>query len=424
LLVPACGAGDDGLPVAGDGGLEDAWSPDSYFECDGAGRCTPPFATRAGTIAIADVRVTTPGAAAVGGIRGGAIDIEFSDLTLGGGEVVFGTSPIGGCTVTRYDADGTPNAPHPAVDAGTVTIANPGDEESGLLKPVGPCTFSEGRGYACSSHGGLTNGVTVSPGANDTATYVLSAQDFTGVDLEGAYLTVSGFTEGGNNSGAAAFPIIRQLGATGNNLVVVNPGAAAEAVVDNVNFGILNGAGPIPVGAGGDANFLALEVDQIRVTKPADDDWPAIDFTTYTRGEGFDLDDASAEAHEFPTTAVDMDFSCAGVGGNCGADGDATLEALIVSGRTTDAPIPGAPYPDYLMPDPVTQYATFQCGFLLQDSARLPSGAVEAILSTDPTRVEVRVLRVAGTVLQDSENANAETRILIGHGVVGHTDIP
>src|SRR5688572_24477911 len=100
LLVPACGTGGGEVPVDGNG-ADDGATPDTSWECDGAGRCTPPFPTRTGTIAIADVAVTTPGAAAVGGIRGGSIDIEFSDLTQGGGEILYGTSAIGGCVVTR-----------------------------------------------------------------------------------------------------------------------------------------------------------------------------------------------------------------------------------------------------------------------------------------------------------------------------------
>lgn len=305
ISLAACGFDGDGTPFDASG-WDAGGGHDRWMECDGGNRCTPPVATRAATIAVADVRVTTPGAALVGGIRGGSISIEFSDLTSLGGETVFGTSPIGGCVVTRYDVDGSPNAPNPTYDAGTVTIANPGSEQSGLLKPVGPCNYAGAAGYLCSSHGGVTNDVTVSPGANGTATYVLAAEDFTTVDLEGAYLTVSGLAQGDNNSGTAAFPIVLQLGPEGDNLVVSNPSAVSEVLADGVTFGILNGVGPISTGAGGNADFLGQEVDMIRVSKPADDDWPEIDFTTYTRGEGFDLDDESAEAHEFPTTAGDM----------------------------------------------------------------------------------------------------------------------
>jgi len=375
----------------------------------------------AATIAVTDVRVTTPGGAAAG-VRGGAISVEFSDLSTGGGDVLYGVDPIGDCVVTRYAVDGT-STPHPRVNGGTVTISNPGSEQSGLLKPVGPCELAQSAGYLCSSHGGAASNVTVSPGGDGTATYILSDADFTGVDLEGAYLQVNGLVNASNNSRESAFPIVRQFGVKGNNLVVSNPTLAGEILASGATFAIRNGAGPVPTGFGGDADFLGLSVDQIRISKPATDAWGAIDFTTYTRGENFDLDYGSDEAHQFPVAGgTAMQFSCAGVDGDCGSEGDETLEAIVVSGRTTDGPIPGGDYPEYLMPDPVTEYAEFQCAYLLSDTATIPAAAVDAILSTDPTRVEVRVLRVAGTTLEDGELNHGQ--ILIGHGVVGHTTLP
>src|SRR5262245_44136388 len=56
-----------------------------------------PQATVAGFLSVADVTLVDPAAAAVGGIRGGSINIGFRDLTTGGGTVVAGTSPLGGC---------------------------------------------------------------------------------------------------------------------------------------------------------------------------------------------------------------------------------------------------------------------------------------------------------------------------------------
>src|SRR6185437_10798027 len=51
-----------------------------------------PVATVAGTLAVTDVTVIDPAAAAVGGISGGSINFTFSDLTHDGGMVVSGTT--------------------------------------------------------------------------------------------------------------------------------------------------------------------------------------------------------------------------------------------------------------------------------------------------------------------------------------------
>jgi hypothetical protein len=64
----------------------------------------------------------------------------------------------------------------------------------------------------------------------------------------------------------------------------------------------------------------------------------------------------------------------------------------------------------------------WQCAYLLSDSATMPLAAVQAIVDFEPTRVEMRVLRVAGTIVNDG-GVN-EARILVGHGLVGHTDPP
>lgn len=414
LGAGAAACGDDG------GGTPDAERPDGLTP-DAEVPDMAPTATRSATIAVNEVTLTSDDATQLG-MRGGSISISFDDLTMGGGEVVFGTSPVGGCVVTRYDADGTPSAPNPGVDAGTVTIT--GD---GLLRTVGPCNFVAGAGYLCTSHGAaadtavnatdLPNSGTSPPGL---IAYTFPDQTFpASPGLVGSYLTVGGFTNAAFNSPAGqAFPIVAQQGTT--TVVVVNAageGQTTETITAG-GFSVLNGYAPAPVGPGGD--FLDDATTSVSIAKADDPDWPAIDFTTYVRGEGFALDDESVAPHAFPSSAADIRVGCNMTNGDCGADGDGTLEALIISGKTTDTDVSTMPF-DFIMPPATTEYATFQCAFLLADEATMPSAAVQAILDTNPTRVEMRVLRVAGTLVEDGLN---EGRILVGHGLVGHTTLP
>lgn len=409
LLGGAAACGDDE-----GGGDIDANVPDIDAEVPDS---MPPGATRSMTIAVTDIELTSPqGGPSGAGIRGGVISAEFLDLTSGGGELVFGTSPVGGCVVQRFDVDGDPNGAHPPVGAGAITIS--GD---GLLKTVGPCAYTQGVGYLCSSHGGSESIQAVANGSR-AVTYVYSGTPFMDDDLVGSYLNINGFTGAAYNTGASAIPIIAQ----GNNtLTALAPAdVAAGTETTAVAFAVFNGAGPVPtrgLGIPVDADFLGDETTSVQVQLAASAEWAAIDYTVYTRGEGFALSDESTQPHEFPTTAADATFTCEGTNGDCGADGDApagTVEAVIVSGRTTDGDVAGLP--DFIMPPATTEYATFQCGFILAQGGTVPSGAVQAILDTNPTRIETRVLRIAGTQPMDGLNSG---NLVVGHGLVGHTTV-
>ena len=418
LAAAACGddssGGDDSPDIDADTTVPDG------EDIDGA-----PTATRSGTIAITDIELTSADAVD-SGLKGGAISIEFNDETMGsGGEVIYGTSPINGCVVTRFDADGSPNGPRPTVDAGEITISGPESGDSGLLKPVGPCTYRTS-GYLCVSNEGTDVNATASPTGTGAVLYNLAGQSLEN-GLTGSYLNINGFTANATlNTGAGAVPIVAQPVPT--TLTAVHQTATGDAeTASTVDYMVINGAGPIPTAGGANADFLSDETTSVRVQKAADDNWGAIDFTTYVRGEGFELATTSDLPHEFPTDAsspAPITFSCATAdGGSCGVDGEGDLEALIVSGRTTDSPTNGLP--DYIMPPPTTEYATFQCAFLLpNDTGTVPMEAVAAILSTNPTRIETRVLSVAGTILAEGPMDLNQLRVLVGHGVVGHTTVP
>jgi hypothetical protein len=391
-----------------------------------------PTATRAMTIAVTDVALTsTQGAAA--GIKGGVVSIEFSDLTSGGGEVIFGTSPIGGCLVTKYDAAHPAN---PVLDAGPVTIGAPATGVNGVLKTLGPCAFANGT-YTCASGTGTAQSMSGGASSTSAVAYTLTTQDFGGTDLVGSYIIANGFTGNASfNTGASPAPIVSQSGAMSNTLVAYKPGVTVGADTTTTgSFTILNAVAPIPTNGfpfAVDADFLGDENMAVRVQKAAHDNWPAIDFTVFPRGEAFELDNASAQPHAFPATGP-VTFSCDGAGGDCGADTDSpptgTLRAMIVSGRTTDVDVTGTP--DYYMPaaSAATEYTAFQCAFFALGandaaSVTLPADAVSAIMSVDVTRIETRVLRVAGTTLDGPTAEDAGLgKLLVGHGLIGHTTV-
>ena len=120
--------------------------------------------TVGGTLAVFDATLTDPSAAALGGVRGGTIRFSFNDLTMNGGETVFGTSAIGGCLITKFDNNSLPN---PRLDAGGITVSAPATGASALNKTVGPCSLQTAFGdpdpYVCISH----NAATATIGAQD-----------------------------------------------------------------------------------------------------------------------------------------------------------------------------------------------------------------------------------------------------------------
>jgi hypothetical protein len=410
--LAACGDDHGGNPDANGDDVGIDATPDTPVE---------PTADRSMTIAVTDVTLLSADAQALG-VTGGSIGISFDDITQGGGQVVFGTSPVGGCVVVQYDAT-HPKAPQ--VDAGTVTIgastnANLGD---GRNKAIGPCNYVDGAGYVCVSNTDTDQAQNATAvGTSGLVTYTFPAQTFptTGQNLIGSYLVVAGFTNANFNSPAgSAFPIVNQPSAT--QLVVSNPagvGQTAETIAAGGTFTVMNGYAPAP--GGGD--YLGDQTTGVHISKADDANWGAIDADIYVRGEGLDLDDVSDDPTAFPSTSQALNFSCGGTGGTCGADSNddpSLLEAVIVSGKTTDADVSGTNF-DFEMP-PATTWVEWQCGYPLGTAAAMPAGAVQAILDSNPTRVETRVLSVAGQIPSDPNNDLNSGFIVVGHALVGHT---
>jgi hypothetical protein len=106
----------------------------------------------------------------------------------------------------------------------------------------------------------------------------------------------------------------------------------------------------------------------------------------------------------------------------CGTDGQAPVTEMVVSGRATLQSLAGL-FP-YQMPTDVAGVDTwleFECAYPGAHSATLTHTALQAIIDFAPTRVELRVISVAGTVLTDGLTT---TRVRVGHALVGHTDSP
>jgi hypothetical protein len=436
------GCGDDitrgGTP---DARHTDAAPPDGAP--DAMPDAMPPTATVSGTLAVTDVTVLDTAAMnpPFNGIEGGAINITFSDLTQGGGQMVFGTSSVGGCVVVQYDPSHPPNPPE---DAGTVKIKDHQTgtpPASGLLKTVGDCNFVAALGgYVCVSNAAMgtetinaTNppdGATTPPTAI-AYTFPTEAGTIGAEKLVGSWLIVNGFTTTTNfNSGATnAFPIIGQNGTT---LIVANVGnTTTDGTTETITTGsytILNGFNPIPAGPLVGANFLGA--GGLDITKDANAKFPAINQPVMNvAGKGWTLSDAG-DPTALPMTnpAADVVFGCGNktpgtsADDTCGQAGSAQLNAMIVTGTATKQSLTGL-FP-FQMPTekPGTDtWLSFTCAQPLGHSVTLQAGALQKIVDFNPTRVEVRVINAAGAILMDPNNTLNTTNLLAGFAVVGHT---
>jgi hypothetical protein len=94
---------------------------------------------------------------------------------------------------------------------------------------------------------------------------------------------------------------------------------------------------------------------------------------------------------------------------------------MIINGVTTDAEVNPAD-PLNMDDPPVASFATFTCSAIGMDTVTIPEAGVEAILATNPTRIQVTVGRVFAS-LNPVPNA-ANTNVVVGHSVTGFTDIP
>lgn len=390
LLSVACGddGGDGGVPDTGvDAPTVDAMPIDGDVIPDPSG-----------TIAVLDLTVSNPGITA----SGATVNISYTDTQVADVDPVVGepTPPLGQCSVWVYDVGQTSS--RPGTDEGTVTI-------SGALSPVGTCTF-DGTDYTCSSGGGtLPTATTISaPNASGLVT-LFATGAFTGHDLAGARVSLSGFTNAENNG---TFMVIDQDG-IGNTITILHPGAVAETLTADGSFTAITGAGPTPAAR----DFLGADT-MVTIEKAEGTRVPGFSATLTASGEGLTLSDDSAQPHALPVDpAAEATFSCnPGANGVCGPNGG-FIAGFVLSGTTTDADITGL-LPT-AMPDPVTQWARFQCrGTPGANSITLPLEAMTALLGTNPTRIETQLFRITADLNQPFTSA------IVGHGFIGYTDVP
>lgn len=354
---------------------------------------------RAGTIAVLDVTATNPGT----GFSGATVNVSYTDITQPDVDPAFGdpVPPLGGCTVWIYNVG--QDAQPPDANEGDITLTG-----AGLLSPIGTCSFDDATGaYECSTGNGTlgTGALAVQSGATTSITVLNN--EFAGHDLIGSYLRVDGFTEAGNNG---TFPVVDQ---TNDNIVVVaNDNGTTETLAADGTFTVITGAGPTPA----NRDFLDSGVEDVVVDKNEGTYVPAFSSTLKASGEGLILGDSSTEPHALPISpAADATFSCdPGDNGNCGPNGG-IITGFVLSGSTTDAPVAGLS--PLAMPDPVTQWARFQCrGNPGLQSITLPQAALEAVLSSSPSRIETQLFRITADL------SKPDTSIIVGHGFIGYTD--
>jgi hypothetical protein len=401
----ACGGDDDDdggdNPDAGDG-----TGADAAIQSDAA-----PAVTRTGTIAITETVITNP----VGTISGAVVNMTYIDDQ----SVLVAPLPeypdsINGCEITVYNvAEG--EQPGESVDEGSFTV-------TGTAHGEFRCVYTDSADdYVCQSTNEDVRGGVI--GNADTATlnvggeFNLAGARFT-PEMQGMSIQLSGFT-GGEESADGTYAIIDVLDADTIVLADVPTSAIGGAEATYTTFV----GSPIPNPNGFD--FLDDGVSEgaqdVVVTKDASELVPGFTVTARARGDGFTLTGDSTLPHEFPAVAEDVVFACADAG--CGsepAQGPGILAAMVVTGTTTDV-LPAQNDDGITMLPPTGKFATFTCSMIGADAVTIPSDAVQAILDSDPARIQMTVGRFAASLQTVPDRATS--RVVIGHSLTGYTTL-
>ncbi len=405
-----------------------------------------PADLRSGTIAVTEVKLTNDlTTLGVAEVRGAAVSISFIDLTAPGTDPVVGSGGIGECTVWVYDVGTDPV--RPPVDEGAVSISGTGVTPNAFP----PCVWVEalndykcfGKAPTAAPDPTVFNYTIVGtpPAAQVQTTFTAAGADFQTMSARGMWLNTTGFTHPVNNGAMAILAPPAESTAVVANFAAsgcINAGLCTEAEIDETHtagtasYTVLAGEAPIPgfLGATPPANagfdFLGDEASTITVAKAGGAVLPEFSVTIHPSGNGLTLAPTSAQPHQFPSTTPTggITFDCGDTGGNCGTDGEGELiVGFVVSGSTTDGSLTtgcnGGPCLPIQMPAATTQYAEFQCrGLPGATSIDMPEAALDAILGTNPTRIETRVLRISAN-LTDAPPTN----VVAGYGLVGYSNI-
>ena len=401
------------------GGDDDGGNNDADAAPDGADAAPEPDAAplgplmRTGTLAITETAIVgTP-------LAGELNVISFNDESTRTVAPLAGfESPINGCAVVVYDVEAGDTEPDIADGEGDIVVtgtsAGPfGCASSPLADPA--------NSYMCQSATpaeaqGSANTAVLS-GAADTLT-MPDGVEVTDA-MVGSYIVLSGFPLVN-----AKFPIVGVDDVTDTLQLV---GVPADDLGDaDSTYAVFIGAAPVPANA---PDYVGDDTTEVHITKEAGDVIPAIDETINPAGQGFELVDDVGMGYYLPNAiptdgADEVSFHC----DTCGDDGSAPgggFTAIIINGRTTDGvlPLKGDPFGTE-MPDAETAYATFQCSFLGDevDTATIPQAAMEAIMGTNPTRVQISVGRVAGYP-KSADDFTWSANVLVGHTILGYTTV-
>jgi len=406
LFICACNGdigdqnGGGATPDAG-GDRDAAGDPDAGYEVDAA----PPV-TRSGTVAITDTRITN-----FDGVGGALVSIRFVDdqtVTVPALPGFDTDPPIGTCHITVYDDAAGDRGPT-LVDEGPVTVTGTGSDDF-------ICSFAPPTGdYVCQSARPPIRGGTAGNAAMGTLNvggeFLVVGAGAT-PEMQGMEIELAGFMDGQGDPVGGAFPIVAVGGP--DRLTLANVPASCVATAD-ATYTTFVGRKPIPNPAGFD--FLAGQ-REVLVHKDGTTLVPAFDVMLSASGEDFAL--AGTQPHQFPTAAADLTFTCEGASGNCGAEGSGgEVGIMLVEGETTDV-LPEGDDDGTRMEPPTTRHATFRCASLV-NSVSIPMAGVEAILGTNPARIQVSVSRLRFDPVPGAPGTT--TTVMVGHSLIGFTTV-
>ena len=239
--------------------------------------------TRSATLAVTEVKVTDPGADVPAALGGASISLVFSDVSQGGGQVIYGNGAVGSCTVIKYDgAAGSSGmyVPNPSVDEGPVTIGG-----AGVQKPTGQCAFLGDGNYHCITdmQTGKDGTYTVMDnGAAGELLYLTVTGTTFDTDPVGQYMTLSGFTDTALNK---TWPVVNET--VGTLVLALNPGTTAGTTGDTAFTGVgwtmLQGEAPVPGGAA-TVQFFDDGTGAVSVDLAANTEYDAISVSTHAEG--------------------------------------------------------------------------------------------------------------------------------------------
>lgn len=410
LLFAGCG--DDDPKTTPDATTADASTTDANVEIDAG-----PDTTFSGTLSLAEVSITGPVAASLGGIGGATVNVSFvspSDVTVAPQPGY--TNNIGGCRIFVYDVAAGQAAPAGS-DGGTVTITGTNSGEFA-------CNYNGALDtYLCASTATEASGAIVVAGTTatlgpspGTVVITLGGVDFGAFDPTGGSIILSDFVDPAANG---RFSVLGRIPKTSNAVLIANPALMApSALAQDSTYSTLVGTGPQP----GGFDFLDDGTAQNVFTKAAATDAPEVNTMLQANGQGFALDAASSSMpHAIPTDGTAVTFSCdsdddpANANDTCGVDTGNPLKGMLIFGETTDGAL--NPLDPFGMPAPVSKYATYQCSAIGMKKFALDTGAMALILGTEPTRIQT-------TIVYSSAAIAGPNNLVVSHGVVGFTDVP